>query len=64
MDNHDKDFITVVANFDGPDGAIIVDNVWVTAGECQTEQGEYLYITASADIFGIEQPEVYDIGRG
>ena len=64
MDNHGKDFIAVVVNFDGHDGVIIVDNAWLTAGEDQTEQGDYLYITSNADVFGIEQPEVYYIRQG
>jgi hypothetical protein len=61
MDSHGRDFVAVVIDFDGPDGVIIVDEVWMTAGEDKTEGGKRLYLTSDARVFGDGEPHVYYI---
>ncbi len=53
--------MAVVIDFDGPNGVIIVDGDWLTAGEGKTEHGKYLYITSNANVFGVDKPDVYYI---
>ncbi len=58
MDRYDQDFVAVVVNFDGSNGVIIVDEVWLKTGEGQTRHGKYLYITSNAEVFGEDKPDV------
>ena len=53
----------MVLNFDGPNGTLIVNGSWLTAGEGKTQPGKYLYITSQAEVFGEDKPDVYYIGR-
>ncbi len=65
MDDHEKDFIAVIVDFDGPEGVVVVDNVWLLPGEDEGVHGKRLYITSNADVFlGLEQPDVYYIRQG
>jgi hypothetical protein len=48
----------VVVNFDGSNGVIVVDDVWLTTGERKTGRGKYLYLTSNADVFGEDKPDV------
>ena len=52
----------MVIDFDGPNGVIIVDRDWLTAGEGKTEHGKYLYnITSNTNVFRVDKPDVYYI---
>lgn len=63
MDSSSRDSIAVVVNFNGPDGIIIIDGVWLTTGENKLEDGRYLYISSDTFIAGEEQPAVDYVHR-
>jgi hypothetical protein len=63
-DHNDPDFVAVVLNFDGPDGVLIVEGVWLKAGEYKRGDGQYLYITSEAEVFGEQKPDVRYIRLG
>jgi hypothetical protein len=63
MDGDERNCVAVVVDFDGPDGVIIVDEIWLTTGERKSRHGKWLFITSNAYVFGEDKPDVGYIHR-
>lgn len=64
MDGDERNSAAVVVNFDGSDGLIVVDNVWLTTGKMKARGGKWLYISLPTRTFmGGGEPDVRYIHR-
>ncbi|KAK4170600.1 hypothetical protein QBC36DRAFT_201080, partial [Triangularia setosa] len=57
IDANEHKHIAAVVDFDGPDGMVAVDNLFLATAQEKIQGGEWLYITSSVFVMG-ERPSV------
>ncbi|KAK0739022.1 hypothetical protein B0T21DRAFT_286006, partial [Apiosordaria backusii] len=57
IDGNEHQHIAAVVDFDGPNGMVAVDDLFLATGQEKTQQGKWLYITSNVFVMG-EFPRV------